>query len=90
MEGNTHHIHFKNSCNPMTFYLKGHAHRPHNKMGLSSPSLVNEYPFTRLFCHSPNYSSLRIFGCVLCPSSSTRTYQALIAPQDIYSYSFFL
>ncbi|RDX78092.1 putative mitochondrial protein, partial [Mucuna pruriens] len=26
MEGNIHHTHFMNSCNPMTLYLKGHAH----------------------------------------------------------------
>ncbi|RDX82532.1 hypothetical protein CR513_36657, partial [Mucuna pruriens] len=33
MEGNIHHTHFKNSCNPMTLYLKGHVHQPYNKMG---------------------------------------------------------
>ncbi|RDX69671.1 hypothetical protein CR513_51186, partial [Mucuna pruriens] len=51
MEGNTHHTHFKNSYNPMTLYLKGHAHEPHTKMRLSSPSLGNESPFTWLFGH---------------------------------------
>ncbi|BAT94166.1 hypothetical protein VIGAN_08074200 [Vigna angularis var. angularis] len=41
---------------------------------LPSPSLNNDSPFTRLFGHPSDYSTLCTFGCVLCPSSSTRTY----------------
>ncbi|RDX73253.1 hypothetical protein CR513_47166, partial [Mucuna pruriens] len=110
MEGNTPHTQFRNSCNPMTLYLKGHAHQPPKQKNrhllnvvhtllleshvssrfwckslpttihlinkLSSSSLGNESSFTRLFSHPPDYFTLCIFGCVLCPSSSTRTYQA--------------
>ncbi|RDX83513.1 hypothetical protein CR513_35559, partial [Mucuna pruriens] len=65
MEGNTHHTHFRSSCNPMTLYLKGHAHQPHNKLGFSSPSLGNEPSFSQLFGHSPDYFTLHIFGCVM-------------------------
>ena len=31
---------------------------------LPSPSIGNESPFNRLYGHPPNYSNLRIFGCV--------------------------
>ncbi|RDX63904.1 hypothetical protein CR513_57607, partial [Mucuna pruriens] len=85
MEGNTHHIHSRNSCNSMALYLKDHAHQAHNKMEshvtshfwckalstaihlinrLLSPSLGNESPFTWLFGHPPDYSTLCIFNCV--------------------------
>ncbi|RDX77588.1 hypothetical protein CR513_42266, partial [Mucuna pruriens] len=37
MEGNTHHTHLRNSYNPMTLYLKGHAHQPHKKNGVMNP-----------------------------------------------------
>ncbi|RDX80676.1 hypothetical protein CR513_38742, partial [Mucuna pruriens] len=69
MEGNTYRTHFMNSYNPMALYLKGHAHQPHNKIDvdctlLSSPSLGNEFPFTQIFGHPPDYFTLRIFGYV--------------------------
>ncbi|RDX82497.1 hypothetical protein CR513_36706, partial [Mucuna pruriens] len=51
---------------------------------LPSASLGNESSFTWLFGHPPDYSTLCIFGCVLCPSSSIRTNIL------IYSYSYFL
>ncbi|RDX80647.1 hypothetical protein CR513_38782, partial [Mucuna pruriens] len=66
MEGNIHHTHLRNSCNPMILYLKALSTTVHLSNRLLSPSLGNESPFNRLFGHPTDYSTLCIFGCVRC------------------------
>ncbi|WVY98629.1 hypothetical protein V8G54_030780 [Vigna mungo] len=48
---------------PSRFWCEALSTAVHLINKLSSPSISNESPFTRLFGHPPDYSTLRIFGC---------------------------
>ncbi|WVZ15880.1 hypothetical protein V8G54_013446 [Vigna mungo] len=48
---------------PSRFWCEALSTVVHLINRLSSPSISNESPFTRLFGHPPDYSTLYIFGC---------------------------
>ncbi|WVZ12533.1 hypothetical protein V8G54_017063 [Vigna mungo] len=48
---------------PSRFWCEALSTAVHLINRLSSPSISNESPFTRLFGHPPDYFTLRIFGC---------------------------
>ncbi|WVZ17516.1 hypothetical protein V8G54_010498 [Vigna mungo] len=54
---------FLESHVPSRFWCEALSTAVHLIIKLSSPSISNESPFTRLFGHPPDYSTLRIFGC---------------------------
>jgi len=61
---------------PSRFWCEALSTAVHLINRLPSPSIGNESPFIRLYGHPPNYSTLRIFGCVcyvhLTPQERTK------------------
>lgn len=52
------------SCVPSHFWCEALSTAVYLINRLPSPNLNNDSPYFRLFGHAPNYSTLRIFGCV--------------------------
>jgi transposase InsO family protein len=55
---------FLESHVPPRFWCEALSTAVHLINSLSSPSINNESPFSRLFGKPPDYSTLRVFGCV--------------------------